>query len=135
MNLNLIISVNLIDDYCPSSFEDSAQDPSVSILQNGVSNYAKWTAQAFKFAGKDFDKVYIHCWARGCFNVNGMTCDKGNSCGSSKRRAAGTIGVSDLDLNGIGTDENIDEVVLTVGPILLDDRVRSVGEECKTSSL
>ena len=132
-----VFRVNLIDDYCPSTFEDSAQAPTVTILQNGVSNYAKWTAKAFKFAGQEFDKVYIHCWARVCFNVNGQTCDKGNSCGNRKRRAAGTIGlprdINGVELDGVGSDENIDEVVLTVGPILLDDRVRPLGNdgECK----
>ena len=49
----------MINDYCPSPVANPAQDPTVRITQNGVSNYAKWQMKAFKFAGEEFDKVSL----------------------------------------------------------------------------
>ena len=49
--------------------------------------------QAFKFDGPDYDRVYVHCWARVCFDIDGLpTCNKIDSCGAGrKRRGSGLV--------------------------------------------
>ena len=121
----------MINDYCPTPVANPAQDPTVQITQNGVSNYAKWQMKAFKFAGEEFDKVslfvktstqpfqvYVHCWARICFEgVDGETCDKLSSCSARKRRAIEQL---------VAPSEREGEAMLTVGPISLTDGVLEI---------
>jgi len=119
-NVDNQIRANLINDYCSTPVANPGQDPSVEITQNGVSNYARWNMKAFKFAGDEFDKVYVHCWARICFEgVDGETCDKAASCGANgrKRRAIEQM---------IAPSEREGEAILTVGPITLTPDVLEI---------
>lgn len=119
-NVESTIRANLINEYCPTPVSNPGQDPSVAITQNGVSNYARWNMKAFKFAGDEFDKVYVHCWARICFEgVDGQTCDKAASCGANgrKRRAIEQI---------VAPSEREGEAILTVGPIALTPGVLEI---------
>ena len=65
-------------------------------------------------------KVFLHCWAKVCFNIDGgASCDKIGSCGRRKKRAVGDIYMDNSEINEDLTPNG--EVVLTVGPITVKD--------------
>jgi len=113
------VRVSLIDNFCSDN-----EETGVNIINNGNSNRAKWTTKAFKFAGPNYDKVFLHCWAKVCFNIDGgPSCDMIGSCGRRKKRAVGaTSGEIYMDNSEINEDLTPNgEVVLTVGPITVKD--------------
>ena len=92
----------LIQDYCASPVVNDGQNPELNIVKNGESTYAEWTSKVFQFAGDGLnERVYLHCYAKVCFDPEGNgSCNK-VPCQNRKRRAAyGGMG-------GIPEDRNV----------------------------
>ena len=79
-------------------------DPQVDVQKNGVSNYAEWTAKAFKFAEAPNDMVHLHCWARVCFEGEGQpSCNKVPCPNGRKKRAIPSGGIGQETRNGFSS--------------------------------
>jgi hypothetical protein len=104
------ITFPLLENYCPTV--EAATKTATAVLVNGAGTEGQISSNVFKFKG--YDRVYIHCKVKVCFDGN--ACDMKSSCGGRKKRA-----ISDY--------MNVDDTaIVSLGPIELMDSVYAVNE-------
>lgn len=95
---NNVVKYNVITDRCVHSTESDY----VSVLENGVSDQARFSVKSFIFSGDESNTdMFVHCKVRICDSV-GEDCSLTSHCPGSRKRRSG-------DLNATLSEEALEE--------------------------
>lgn len=104
------IIFSMIEEFCPTT--EASTKTATTVLVNGRGREGQFTSNVFKFKG--YDRVYIHCKVKVCFDGN--ACDMLGSCRTRTKRSLDDFIVDD------------EMTTVSLGPIELDDSVYAVNE-------